>query len=157
MAFSVQIVGLDRMLKRFDRYAVAAKKAVFRGVERTGFEVQDEGRKNAPFDTTTLINSIQITERNPEALSVTVQTTQPSRDYAAYQNWGFFGEMRVRPYERLQWHVFGRRLTTPITVTIPAHSRFYAYAGYGYMNTARLKGDTRIAGNIQAELEAVQL
>lgn len=157
MGFTVEIENLDRLIGRLDAYPDKARAAAWRGVERTAFEVKDEARKNAPADTTTLINSIQITERNPGELSITVQTTQPSRDYAAYQNYGFVGSMNVRSHTREQWVVFGMRLTTPVRVTVPAHTRFYNYAGFGYMDTARLKGQTRIQGNIEREVEAVKL
>ena len=157
MALTIEIQNLDRLLKRVEAYPGKARQAAWRGIERTAFEVKDEARKNAPSDTTTLINSIQITERNPEALTLTVQTTQPSRDYASYQNDGFVGQMQVGQHTRQQWVVFGRRLTKPITVTVPAHSRFYNYAGFGYMDTARLKGQTSIQGNIEKEMEKVKL
>jgi len=157
MAFTIEIQNLDTLLKRFESYGAKAHHAAWRGVERTAFEVKDEARKNVPVETATLQNSIQITDKDPEKLRATVQTTQPARDYAAYQNYGFFGPMRVREHTRIQWHVWGKRLTKPIEVVVPAHERVYNYEGYGYMNTARLKGQTRIQGNVEAELNAVKL
>ncbi len=157
MAFTIEIQNLDKLMKRFERYRGKAKKAVFRGIKRTAVEVQDEARKNAPYKTSNLARSIHITNEDPDALRITVQTTDNSRKYAAYQEFGYQGVMIVREHEREMTHVWGRKLTSPLKVTVRAHTRFYNYDGFGYMATARLKGETRIQGNIEKELNAVKL
>ena len=160
MSFTIEMQNLDKLLGRFERYKGEAKKAAWRGVQRTGFEVKNEARFNAPVGTPTggtLKGSIQVTNENPQNLTLIVQTTQPSRAYAAYQEFGFQGAMIVGQHTREITQVFGRPLTTPRQVTVRAHTRFYNYAGYGYMATARLKGQTRIEPNVRAELAAVKL
>ncbi len=156
MAFTVEISNLDDVLRRFDKYPVKARDAIFMGMERTAFEVKNEARTEAPKDTTTLANSIQITDKNKAELSLTVQTTQPSRKYAAFQEFGWFGPMGAQQHTRQMTHVFGTPVT-PFQVTVSAHLRLVDYAGKGYMKSGAELGQRRIGPNVENELERVKL
>ena len=156
IAFTIEIENIEEMIGRFDAYGEAAHESAFAGIERTAIMAQDEARVRAPKETTTLANSIQITERDEAALSVVVQTTQPSREYAAYQEFGYQGAMIVGPHKRTITMAFGRPIT-PVTVSVIPHTRFYNYAGQGYMRAGAELAERTLTDNVRAELEALEL
>ena len=52
MAMSVEIRGLEKLVKLADRYPAISEKHVNRAIQRSLIRVQDDAKRNAPFGTT---------------------------------------------------------------------------------------------------------
>jgi phage gpG-like protein len=151
--FNIEVKNLGKVLKDFERYGEKANEAAWFGIQRTTVEVLDEARRLVSKDTSTLARSIQITDKNREALSTTVST---NTEYAAVVEFGFFGFVEVDAHTRDIKQAFGKPIPLT-TVQVDSHLRFMHRVAKPYMEPASQLGRRNITRNVNAELEALTL
>lgn len=150
--FRIEIKNLDSTLKAFDRYGERAEEAVWRGIQRTAFDVKDYAVTTVHKVTTTLARSIQITDENRQNLSTAVSTNV---EYARIEEEGFNGIMGVSAHNRTMTQAFGKPFVK--TVSVSSHIRHVVREPHPYMEPAAQFGQRRIGQNVRAELRALTL
>lgn len=108
-------------------------------------------RKQNLIDTGRLINSIRY-EFFKDGKDQGVQVGSFNVPYAATHEFGFRGVQRVPTYTRRMTKVFGRKLDSPINVSVGAHTRKMNIKARPYMRPALKSSQTFIVDTLREAL-----
>jgi phage gpG-like protein len=130
-----RLKGLSSLKRSFDRYAEEVRQEVAYEMDAVLRRIKKLARRSAPVETGQLQKSIQVDPNSvdPDELTGSVGTNV---EYAAAQEFGFTGTVKVDAHKRTITQAFGEELDSPKTVTVQAHTRRMDIPGNFYLTKA---------------------
>lgn len=122
-AFSLNVVGLDKLLKRMETIPVEVKEQVYAEVEATSYDIAARAKSGVPKDMGQLLNAITVKPINESTYEVVAQ-----KFYAPYVEFGTGAKAanylasqseELKAYA-MQFYVNGQGRMTPRPYFFPA-------------------------------------